>query len=144
MFQQATRSTAGTMGLLLLPLINVTVALPAGYIVSGRMLWALARDSATPASPWVRRVSPRWRNPFNAQLICGACVTVLGVINIGSATAFNAFVGTFAILNTISYLSAIRPHLLSGRRNVIPGPFWMPEAVGTDCAICCHRVHDRV
>jgi hypothetical protein len=86
------------------------------------MLWTLARDDATPASGWLRHVSARWRNPLHAQIICGCCVTALGCIYIASDRAFNAFVGTFAILTTLSYLSAILPHLLTARKYVRPGP----------------------
>lgn len=122
MYQQATRSNAGTMGLLFIFLLDFLVAIPGAYIVSGRMLWTLARDDATPASGWLRHVSARWRNPLHAQIVCGCCVTLLGCIYIASDRAFNAFVGTFAILTTLSYLSAILPHLLTMRKYVRPGP----------------------
>lgn len=122
MYQQATRSNAGTMGLLFIFLLDFLVAIPGAYVVCGRMLWTLARDDATPASGWLRHVSARWRNPLNAQIVCGICVTILGCIYIASDTAFNAFVGTFAILTTLSYLSAILPHLLTARKYVRPGP----------------------
>ncbi|KAM0699216.1 hypothetical protein Q7P36_001263 [Cladosporium allicinum] len=130
MYQQATRSNAGTMGLLFIFLLDFLVAIPGAYVVCGRMLWTLARDDATPASGWLRHVSGRWRNPLNAQIVCGICVTILGCIYIASDTAFNAFVGTFAILTTLSYLSAILPHLLTARKYVRPGPFWMPSPYG--------------
>jgi amino acid transporter len=122
MYQQATRSNAGTMGLLFIFLLDFLVAIPGAYVVCGRMLWTLARDDATPASGWLRHVSARWRNPLQAQIVCGCCVTVLGCIYIASDRAFNAFVGTFAILTTLSYLTAILPHLLSARKYVRPGP----------------------
>ncbi|KAK0247279.1 hypothetical protein LTS09_017585 [Friedmanniomyces endolithicus] len=128
-YQQATRSTGGTFSLLLLFYIDTILNLPGGYITAGRMLWTLARDDATPFSPWIKHVSPRWRNPFNAQLVCGITVTVLGAIYVGNATAFTAFVGSFTIFTTWSYCSAILPHILSGRRHVTPGPFWMPPLV---------------
>ncbi|KAJ6559305.1 amino acid permease-domain-containing protein [Mycena sp. CBHHK59/15] len=35
--------------------------------------------------------------------------------------------GSFVILSTTSYAMAILPHLLSGRKNVPQGPFWMAE-----------------
>ena len=100
MYQQATRSNAGTFGLLFLFLIDQLFNLPGTYVTAGRMLWTIARDDATPFSPWVRHVSPRWRNPFNAQLVCGVCVTILGAIYVGNATAFLAFVGSFTIFTT--------------------------------------------
>ncbi|KAK5133880.1 hypothetical protein LTR08_007211 [Meristemomyces frigidus] len=128
-YQQATRSNAGTFGLLFLFLIDQLLNLPGAYITCGRMLWTLARDDATPYSPWVRHVSPRWRNPFNAQVVCGVVVTILGAIYVGNATAFTAFVGSFAIFTTWSYCAAILPHILTGRKYIKRGPFWMPPAV---------------
>ena len=82
MYQQATRSNAGTMGLLFIFLLDFLVAIPGAYVVCGRMLWTLARDDATPASGWLRHVSGRWRNPLNAQIVCGICVTILGCVYI--------------------------------------------------------------
>jgi choline transport protein len=118
------------MGLLFIFLLDFLVAIPGAYVVCGRMLWTLARDDATPASGWLRHVSGRWRNPLHAQIVCGCCVTVLGCIYIASDRAFNAFVGTFAILTTLSYLSSILPHLLTARKYVRPGP------VSSSCPRC--------
>lgn len=129
MYQQATRSTAGTFGLLFIFFIDQILNIPGGYVTCGRMLWTLARDDATPYSAWVRRVDPKWRNPFNAQIVCGVCVTILGAIYVGNATAFTAFVGSFTIFTTWSYCAAILPHLLTARKNIKPGPFWMPKAI---------------
>ena len=47
MYQQVTRSNAGTIGLLLIFLLDFIIAIPGAYVVSGRMLWTLARDDAT-------------------------------------------------------------------------------------------------
>jgi choline transport protein len=128
MYQQATRSNAATMGLLFIFLLDFLVAIPGAYVVCGRMLWTLARDDATPASGWLRHVSDRWRNPLNAQLVSGCCVTLLGCVYIASDRAFNAFVGTFAILTTLSYLSAILPNLLTSRKYIRPGPVSPPPS----------------
>ena len=130
MYQQATRSNAGTVGLLVLYLIDILVAAPGAQITAGRMLWTLGRDDATPFSNWVGKVSAQWRNPFNAQLVVAIIMTLLGCIYIGSTAAFNAFVGVFAIFTTMSYLAAILPHILTRRRYVKPGPFWMPGVWG--------------
>lgn len=129
MFQQATRSTSGTMGLLFMFLLDNILNIPGGYITCGRMLWTLARDDAVPFSPWIRHVSPRWRNPFNAHLVTGVLVSILGAIYVGNATAFTAIIGSFTILTTWSYCAAILPHLLSRRKNIKRGPFWMPDYV---------------
>jgi choline transport protein len=94
------------------------------------MLWTLARDDATPFPNFFGKISPTYRNQFNATLSCGIFSTVLGLIYIGSGAAFSAFVGVFAILTTMSYLAAILPHILLSRQHVKPGPFWMPGIVG--------------
>ena len=46
----------------------------------------------------------------------------------GSKTAFTDLVGSFIILTTVSYAMAILPHVLTGRKNVPQGPFWMGKA----------------
>jgi len=129
-YLQATNSRAGATGLLAIFLLDLLVTIPGAYVTCGRMLWTLARDNATPFSGIVGRVSPTHRNPFNATFVCGCCCTILGCIYIGNQTAFNAFVGVFAILTTMSYLAAILPHILFRRKYVKPGPFWMPGLLG--------------
>lgn len=128
-YRQATGSKAGSLGLLIVIMLPTFCNGIGTYITSGRMLWTLARDRATPFSDTIGHISPRWGNPFAATVACGCICTVLGVIYIGSAVAFNAFVGSFVVLTTASYLAAILPHLLSGRSNIVPGPFWMPNIV---------------
>ena len=100
------------------------------YITAGRTLWTLARDDATPFAGRLGKISPAWRNPFSATLVCGCVCTVLGCIYVGSTTAFNAFVGSFVVLSSMSYLAAIGPHLLNRRSGIVPGPFWMKGALG--------------
>ena len=50
--------------------------------------------------------------------------------SVGSTTAFNAFVGSFVILLSLSYLAALIPHLLRRSQQVRRGPFWMQGVVG--------------
>lgn len=49
----------------------------------------------------------------------------LAAISLGSKTAFSDLAGCFVILSTISYLIPIAGHLLTNRRNIPHGPFWM-------------------
>lgn len=99
------------------------------YITSGRMLWTLGRDDATPFSKWIGKVDSKWENPFNATLACGVINTILGCIYIGSSTAFSAFVGSFIVLSSLSYLAFIVPNIFSRRKHVVKGPFTMPDPV---------------
>ncbi len=120
---QATNSTAGAIGLTVVIFLAYFSALPDTFIASGRTFWALSRDGATPFSKFFSRVSPTWENPVRANVLCAAFTTCIGCIYVGSTTAFNAFVGSFVVLTTISYGIAIAAHMSTGRKTVIAGPF---------------------
>ncbi|CAL3967161.1 hypothetical protein PZA11_003555 [Diplocarpon coronariae] len=124
-YRQATASRAGTMGLLVLVLVPIICCCVGNFITAGRCLWTIARDEAVPFSRTFSQIHPRFRNPFNATLCCAAFCTVLGAVYVGSSTAFNAFVGSFVVLTTLSYLAAILPFILArrfARPSAGPGP----------------------
>ncbi|EXJ90388.1 hypothetical protein A1O1_03489 [Capronia coronata CBS 617.96] len=122
-YRQATGSSGGAIGLLCLLLFCVAACMVGGYITAGRALWALARDGATPFPHHIGKVSTKFGMPLVATLVCGCIVTVLGCIYVGSTTAFNAFVGSFVLMSSASYVAAILPHVLTGRKNITYGPF---------------------
>lgn len=93
------------------------------------MLWTLGRDKATPFSTWLGHIDKRFQNPLNATLAVGVINTVLGAIYVGSTTAFTAFVGSFIVMGSASYLAFIIPNIVTRRRHVVPGPFTMPDPV---------------
>lgn len=129
-YQQATGSAAGTVGLLTCAFLSWLCGMLGGFLVTSRIFWTLARDNATPFAGFFGRIHPKHRNPFNAIILCAVINTLLGCIYIGSAIAFNAFVSCFVILTCLSYLAAILPHLLGGRSKVAPGWFWMKGHLG--------------
>ncbi|CAO1598950.1 hypothetical protein XANCAGTX0491_002698 [Xanthoria calcicola] len=129
-YRQAAGSKAGSVGLLFLAFIPAFLSCIGCCVTASRVFWTLARDRATPCSRFFSNVNQSTHNPFRAIVFVGVFVTVLGCIYVGSKTAFAAFVGSFVILSTLSYIAAILPHLLSGRKNVVPGWFWMKGAVG--------------
>ena len=129
-YQQATQSAAGTLGLLLCAFLPFFIGTVGVLLTASRMFWTLARDNATPFAPFFAQIHPQHRNPFNAVVLCSVITTLLGCIYIGSGTAFNALIGSFVILTCLSYLAAILPHLLSGRKMVVPGWFWMKGWIG--------------
>jgi hypothetical protein len=141
-YMQATGTPGGALGLLVVVFIPTFITCIGCYITAGRTFWTLSRDNATPFSGVFKTISPRFQNPFNATLFCGVICTVMGCIYVGSATAFNAFVGSYIILSTLSYLAAILPHLLSRRSNVAPGWFWMSGAIGfvVNAVVCVYIV----
>ncbi|KIW17923.1 hypothetical protein PV08_05118 [Exophiala spinifera] len=129
-YQQATGSRGGAMGLVIVILIPIGCATIGCYTTAGRMLWTLARDGAAPGRQHIGRVSQRFKNPFNATLACGAVSICMGGIFVGSVAAFDAFIGAFVILSTASFLVAIIPNVLTKRHNVQPGAFWMKGWLG--------------
>ena len=130
-YLQVTGSAAGSIGLLLLVFVPVCCGSIVGcYLTVSRMFWTLARDKATPFSHFFSTIHPRTKVPANAIVLVAVLCTILGCIYIGNATAFLAFVSSFVVLTMASYTAAILPHLLSRRRLVRPGPFWMKGALG--------------
>ncbi|KAF2259562.1 amino acid transporter [Lojkania enalia] len=129
LYRQATNSRGGSLGLLIVIFLPTFCTNIGCYITSGRMFWTLGRDKATPLPGWIGHINKRFENPFNATLACGFINTALGCIYVGSTTAFSAFVGSFIVLTTLSYLAFILPNILTRRRHVVPGPFSMPDPI---------------
>ncbi|ORY62450.1 amino acid permease [Pseudomassariella vexata] len=129
-YRQATGSVAGGTGLLALVMICIGLTVVGLYITCGRTLWALARDGATPFPGILGKVHAKLDVPVWSTISTAALVTVLGCIYVGSTTAFNAFVGSFILLSSSSFLAAILPNLLTGRRNVKYGPFHLRGWIG--------------
>lgn len=136
-YLQATGSKAGALGLLIVIILPIICATVGCYITAGRTLYTLGRDDAAPFASKIGAVSPKWHSPLYATLACGIFSTCMGAIYVGSLAAFNAFIGSFILLTTLSYLLAILPHLLTGRKNVQPGPFWMGRAGPLVNAVAC-------
>lgn len=129
-YRQATGSTAGALGLLVVAFVPTVITCVGCYITAGRTLWTISRDRATPFYGWLGKIHPTMHNPFNATLACGIFITVLACIYVGSTTAFNAFVSCFVQLSSLSYVAAILPHVLTRRSTFTPGYFWMKGPVG--------------
>ncbi|KAK2624476.1 hypothetical protein QTJ16_006426 [Diplocarpon rosae] len=141
-YQQATSSRAGTMGLLFLIIVPIICCCIGNFITAGRCLWTIARDKAIPFSGTFSQIHPRFQSPFNATIFCTVFCTTLGAIYVGSSTAFNAFVGSFVVLTTLSYLAAILPFIVTRRftrlsagsgpytNNLRPGPYQMGHYLG--------------
>lgn len=74
---------------------------------ASRQLFAFARDSAVPFSPWFSQVSSRWNLPLNSLLFTFLTSTLLSLINLGSSTALNSItsLATNALLS--SYICSI-------------------------------------
>ncbi|KAF2638194.1 amino acid transporter [Massarina eburnea CBS 473.64] len=129
LYLQSTNTRAGSLGLLIVILLPTFCTCIGCYITAGRMLWTLGRDKATPFPHWVGRIDKKWGNPLNATFTCGIICTILGAIYVGSSTAFSAFVGSYIVLSSASYLAFILPNIVTRRRYVVPGPFTLSNPV---------------
>ncbi|KAH7305999.1 amino acid permease [Stachybotrys elegans] len=129
-YRQATGSAAGATGLLALVMFCMILAVIGLNVTTGRTLWALARDGAAPFPSILGRVDSSLQMPFWSTVISAALVTVLGLIYLGNTTAFTALVGSFILTSTSSYIAAILPNLLTGRKNISYGPFHMKGWLG--------------
>ena len=127
-YGQATGSAAGAFGLLLILFLNVFVACITTYLAVSRAWWALARDNVTPLAKLFKQANSRLSCPIQSVIFVGIFCCGLGAIQLGSAAAATDLFGSFIILSTLSYALAIAAHLLTRRRNIPKGPFWMGSA----------------
>ncbi|KAK3632986.1 hypothetical protein LTR56_016034 [Elasticomyces elasticus] len=91
-YYNAVQSLPATNAMTAVSLVVVIMAnfgLQAGC---SRTVWAFARDKGLPVSSYLEHVSPRSQIPFRAIMLSVAIQSLLGLINIGSSTAFNAFI----------------------------------------------------
>lgn len=129
-YRQATGSNAGAIGLTAVLFLATFPTLIGTLVTGGRMWWSLARDDATPFPTFFKRIDPTHETPVRATIAVSAMVSCLGCIYVGSTTAFQALISSFIVLSTLSYLGAILPHVLTGRRNIVPGPFYLGPGLG--------------
>lgn len=136
-YAQATGSQGATFGLLFIILVSVIICSIGTLMMVGRLYWVLARDNATPFAKTFGRVNERLSCPVPATLLCAVLTTAFGAIQLGSKTAFTDLVGSFIILTTVSYFLAIFPNLVTGRKHVPKGHFWMGSFGYAINAITC-------
>ena len=129
-YRQATGSNAGAVGLIAVLFLATFPTLIGTFVTGGRMWWSLSRDNATPFASYFAQVHPTLNCPVRATVAMSVMVTLLGCIYVGSTTAFQALISSFIVLSSLSYFGAIFPHVLSGRRNMVPGPFYMGQNLG--------------
>jgi amino acid transporter len=89
-FAQATRSNSGTTIMTAVILCLMFSAAVASLAAASRVLWAFARDNGVPGSRYLAYVEPRTKLPLYAICLTTIVTILLGLINIGSSTAFNA------------------------------------------------------
>ncbi|KAF4971710.1 hypothetical protein FSARC_1509 [Fusarium sarcochroum] len=98
---------------------------------AARVMWAFARDQGLPFSNTLSKVDKRRDIPTIATLVVTVLLMLLGLINIGSTTAFNAILSLAVVGLQISYLMPVLLVLwrrIRSPQSLIWGPFRLGRA----------------
>ena len=98
---------------------------------ASRATWAFARDKAIPFYTHFGKISmhPCFPDvPVNALVLSTTIQVLLGLIYLGSSTAFNAFVGVAVMCLGASYALPVAISLVQGRTEVADAPFGLGRA----------------
>lgn len=114
-------STAGATAITSLLLAIFMTTMTSALAACSRMLWAFARDGAVPFAAQLGSVHTRLRVPVYSILLTATVTVLLGLINIGSSTALNAFVSLsvagslgcyIVVVGLVLWRRVARPHTL--------------------------------
>lgn len=132
--KSAIGSSGGTIALLI-PLLVLALFCGIGCTTAtSRCTWAFARDGAIPGAKWWKQVNEKLDVPLNAMMMTMVVELVLGLIYFGSSAAFNAFSGVGVICLTLSYACPIFVNLITGRKQVVDGNFYLGK-LGLFCNV---------
>lgn len=103
--------------------ISITVA-------ASRCTWAFARDNAIPMARVWARVDEKHGTPIWALVLTTLIQLLLGLINLGSSSAFLAFVSVGVISLAVSYGIPISISLFHRRRDVNIAKWTLGKPIG--------------
>lgn len=133
-YYQATQNKAGSVCLMMFPLLSFVLCAIDDMATSARMAYALARDRGMPFSSHFARVSPTYGVPVTGLVWCFAWDIVFALVFLGSNDAFNAIVSAAVVCFTITYAIPPGINMLRGRRMLPENrSFKLPTAVGYIC-----------
>ncbi|KAJ8127469.1 hypothetical protein O1611_g6167 [Lasiodiplodia mahajangana] len=129
-FGRVTGSPGGGLALTLLVFIITFFCSVSITVAASRCTWAFARDNAIPLASLWAKIDERHGTPIWALVLTTVVQLLLGLINLGSSSAFLAFVSVGVISLAVSYGIPIAISL-TYRRKEVQGAHWkMPSAVG--------------
>jgi choline transport protein len=122
----ATQSRAGSVCLLMFPLVCLLFATTAIMTTSSRMAYAFARDGGLPFSPFFAKVHTRLGQPLNSLILTTVLTVIFGCIFLGSSSAFNAIISASVVALGVSYAMPVAINCLRGRKMLPPRSFTLP------------------
>lgn len=120
LFLNVTHSKVGASILALLISFVAVAANAAGVTSVSRTAWAFARDQGLPAARFFSVVNPTLQVPVRMVLVSVFLQMLLGLIYLGSSTAFNAVLSMAILGMYASYFSPILFMLIYGRQSSGP------------------------
>ncbi|OCK96679.1 amino acid transporter [Cenococcum geophilum 1.58] len=124
-YLQATGSVAGATALTCFIIIPAAVCQFSVFASVTRLVWAFARDNGLPFSSFFSYVHPTLRMPTRALGLVAVLCALIGLITVGSTSAFFAVISLGALALYISYVVPIFLFLLRKLQGQHPqyGPF---------------------
>jgi amino acid transporter len=97
-----------------------------------RIWWSLAREGGVPFSKFMARISDSSQLPINSIIFSVIACSLIGLLELGSATALNAILGSAVLCIFFSYAIPIACSLMS-KRSAFERPhyFNLGKALGT-------------
>ena len=108
-FQLGTKNNKAATAMLCGIVTIFTMALFGIQAATARLTWAFSRDHGLPFSSYISHITPWNKCPTRATLLTWTCTSLLSLINIGSTTAFNAFLSLATLGIVRSPIPSIRP-----------------------------------
>ncbi|OTA95185.1 hypothetical protein M434DRAFT_10094 [Hypoxylon sp. CO27-5] len=129
-FGKVVGSPGGGLALTLLVLIITLFCSISITVAASRTTWAFARDNAIPLARLWSKIDERHGTPIWALALTTFIQLLLGLINLGSSSAFLAFVSVGVISLAVSYGIPIAISLLHNRREVNSARWTMGRYIG--------------
>jgi amino acid transporter len=123
-------SPGGGLALVFLVLVITLFCSISITVAASRATWAAARDDAIPLAKLWARVHPRLGVPVWSLVLLTVIQMLLGLINLGSTSAFTAFVSVGVIALAAAYAVPIALSLYHGREEVSRAPWNCGKFVG--------------
>lgn len=123
-------SPGGGLGLTFLVLVITLFCSISITVAASRCTWAFARDKAIPLSRLWSKVDTRHGTPIWALVLTTAVQMLLGLINLGSSSAFLAFVSVGVISLAVSYGIPIAISMAHWRKDVNAARWTMGKYLG--------------
>lgn len=132
-FHRVMGSPGGGLALIFLVMVITVFCSISITVAASRTTWAFARDDAIPGAKIWAKVHPRLGVPVWSLVLVTIVQMLLGLINLGSTSAFTAFVSVGVQALALSYAIPIAISLWEGRREVDKARWRMPHVVGLAC-----------